>query len=88
MTPWSMKVSYENDFDVFELTEAENSFAEEQVKEMIRDLKEKGIINFLRAYLAMGENGEMASLRKLLLGFGIIPVSGTSTFACYRLTDK
>lgn len=42
---------------------------------MIHDLKEKGIINFLRAYLASGENGEMASLRKLLLGFGIIPVS-------------
>jgi NAD-dependent histone deacetylase SIR2 len=54
---------------------AENSFSEEEVKVMIRDLKEKGIINFLRAYLATGQDGEMASLRKLLLGLGIIPVS-------------
>lgn len=41
---------------------------------MIHQLKEQGIINFLRSYLATGQDGELASLRKLLLGFGIIPV--------------
>lgn len=41
---------------------------------MIHDLKERGIFNFLRSYLASDHNDDLASLRKLLLGLGIIPV--------------
>ena len=41
---------------------------------LIDDLKEKGIINFLRSYLATGKDGQLASLRKLLIGLGIVPV--------------
>jgi NAD-dependent histone deacetylase SIR2 len=41
----------------------------------LADLKEKGIVNFLRDYLRpIGPDGEMPSLRKLLLGLGFIPV--------------
>lgn len=42
---------------------------------MTAKLKERGLITFLRDYLKPDEQGEVASLRKLLLGFGIVPVS-------------
>jgi NAD-dependent histone deacetylase SIR2 len=48
------------------------------VKAFTVQLKEKGIVNFLREYLASGEGDELASLRKLLLGFGVVPVSLTA----------
>ncbi|ORY20906.1 DHS-like NAD/FAD-binding domain-containing protein [Naematelia encephala] len=53
--------------------EAENGFTEDEVLEMMADLKERGLITFLRSYLTPNEAGETASLRRLLLGFGIIP---------------
>jgi len=48
------------------------------VKAFTVQLKEKGIVNFLREYLASGEGDELASLRKLLLGFGVVPVSSAA----------
>lgn len=42
-------------------------------------LKEQGLVTFLRDYLLSGKDGEPPNLRKLLLGFGIIPVSSNSS---------
>jgi hypothetical protein len=42
---------------------------------MAATLKEVGLVTFLRDYLRRGDNDEIPSLRKLILGFGIIPVS-------------
>ncbi|GFZ47915.1 Hydrolase acting on carbon-nitrogen bonds, other than peptide bonds in linear amides [Saitozyma sp. JCM 24511] len=53
--------------------EAETGFTEEEVAQMTAKLKERGLITFLRDYLKPDEQGEVASLRKLLLGFGIVP---------------
>ncbi|WRT64600.1 uncharacterized protein IL334_001533 [Kwoniella shivajii] len=53
--------------------EAENGYSEEEMKRFTKQLKECGLVNFLRDYLGPGQEGEMRSLRKLLLGFGIIP---------------
>ncbi|WVW78248.1 hypothetical protein I302_100201 [Kwoniella bestiolae CBS 10118] len=55
--------------------EAENGYSDEEMEKFILQLKESGLVNFLRDYLLQSENGEMRSLRKLLLGFGIIPPS-------------
>lgn len=41
---------------------------------MTDKLKEQGLVTFLRDYLSSGKDGEPPSLRKLLLGFGVIPV--------------
>ena len=41
---------------------------------MTHELKERGLIAFLRDYLVRGEATQTPSLRKLLLGFGILPV--------------
>jgi hypothetical protein len=41
-------------------------------------LKEVGLVTFLRDYLRGGDGGQIPSLRKLILGFGIIPVSSRS----------
>lgn len=56
---------------------AEDAFTEEEREGLIHDLKEKGIVHFLRSYLASGPDGTLASLRKLLLGLGIVPVSSS-----------
>ncbi|KAK4688847.1 hypothetical protein P7C73_g1254, partial [Tremellales sp. Uapishka_1] len=54
--------------------EAENGFTDEDMLDMTSELKEKGLIVFLRNYLVPEhEGGEVGSLRKLLLGFGIVP---------------
>jgi len=37
-------------------------------------LKEQGLVTFLREYLSSSKDGETPNLRKLLLGFGVIPV--------------
>jgi len=42
---------------------------------MAATLKEVGLVTFLRDYLKGGDGDEIPSLRKLILGFGIIPVS-------------
>ncbi|KAK8847568.1 hypothetical protein IAR55_005427 [Kwoniella newhampshirensis] len=53
--------------------EAENGYSDEEMKAFTDQLKESGLVNFLRDYLALNERSETRSLRKLLLGFGIIP---------------
>ncbi|TYJ55473.1 hypothetical protein B9479_003863 [Cryptococcus floricola] len=53
--------------------EAENGYNSEEMDDFTHQLKETGIVNFLRSYLVPDASGEMRSLRKLLLGFGIIP---------------
>ena len=45
---------------------------------MAANLKEVGLVTFLRDYLSGGDGDEIPSLRKLILGFGIIPVSPVS----------
>jgi len=45
---------------------------------MTATLKEVGLVTFLRNYLRKGDGNEIPSLRKLILGFGIIPVSPVS----------
>jgi len=42
---------------------------------MAANLKEVGLVTFLRDYLSGGDGDEIPSLRKLILGFGIIPAS-------------
>lgn len=42
--------------------------------EMRHELKERGLITFLMDYLKLDDTGNTPSLRKLLLGFGIVPV--------------
>jgi hypothetical protein len=42
---------------------------------MAATLKEVGLVTFLRDYLRGGDGDEIPSLRKLILGFGIVPVS-------------
>lgn len=59
---------------------AENGYSDEEMKAFTHQLKESGLVNFLRDYLTPNENPESRSLRKLLLGFGIIPVSATIIF--------
>ncbi|WVR04783.1 hypothetical protein IAU60_001795 [Kwoniella sp. DSM 27419] len=59
------------------VTEAENGYSDEEMRYFTRELKENGLVNFLRWYLVPQEGtSEMRSLRKLLLGFGIIPPAG------------
>ncbi|WWC68130.1 uncharacterized protein I206_102052 [Kwoniella pini CBS 10737] len=53
--------------------EAENGYNDEEMKRYTEQLKEHGLVNFLRDYLFDRDSGNMRSLRKLLLGFGIIP---------------
>ncbi|WWC86720.1 uncharacterized protein L201_001598 [Kwoniella dendrophila CBS 6074] len=54
--------------------EAENGYSDEEMKQFTNQLKESGLVNFLRDYLLKHDNeGQMRSLRKLLLGYGIIP---------------
>jgi hypothetical protein len=50
---------------------------------MAAALKEVGLVTFLRDYLRRGDGNEIPSLRKLILGFGIIPVSDHSPFSHY-----
>lgn len=45
------------------------------MEKMTATLKEVGLVTFLRDYLNGGDGDEVPSLRKLILGFGIIPVS-------------
>ncbi|BEI87895.1 uncharacterized protein CcaverHIS019_0106130 [Cutaneotrichosporon cavernicola] len=48
--------------------EAEGGYTDDQVAELVTQLKEDGLVNFLRGYLSEGQ-----SLRKLLIGLGIVP---------------
>lgn len=52
---------------------AENGFTDEEVAVLTAELREKGLVNFLRDYL-LPATGAGQSLRKLLLGLGVIPV--------------
>jgi NAD-dependent histone deacetylase SIR2 len=73
--------SFENEtFPLWELDwwSAENGFTEEEMHQMAATLKEVGLVTFLRDYLRGGDGDEIPSLRKLILGFGIIPVSPKS----------
>ncbi|OCF30402.1 NAD-dependent histone deacetylase SIR2 [Kwoniella heveanensis BCC8398] len=56
--------------------EAENGYSDEEMHAFTHQLKESGLVNFLREYLSPDETGRSRSLRKLLLGFGIIPPAG------------
>ncbi|CAD6564613.1 MAG: NAD-dependent histone deacetylase sir2 [Tremellales sp. Tagirdzhanova-0007] len=56
--------------------EAESGYTDEDMRQMTHELKERGLIAFLRDYLVRGEATQTPSLRKLLLGFGILPPSG------------
>ncbi|WVF69606.1 hypothetical protein IAT40_004384 [Kwoniella sp. CBS 6097] len=56
--------------------EAENGYSDEEMHAFTHQLKESGLVNFLRDYLSLDERGQSRSLRKLLLGFGIIPPAG------------
>jgi hypothetical protein len=40
---------------------------------MVDELKETGLVNFLRSYM-LGSDGPKGTLRKLLLSLGVIPV--------------
>lgn len=53
---------------------AENGYTDEETRAMIADLKQQGLFTFLKAYLEPDARGESASLRKLLLALGCIPV--------------
>ncbi|WVN89287.1 uncharacterized protein L203_104508 [Cryptococcus depauperatus CBS 7841] len=53
--------------------EAENGYSDEEMDAFTHQLKEAGIVNFLRNYLEPNAKGESRSIRKLLLGFGIVP---------------
>jgi len=50
---------------------------------MTATLKEVGLVTFLRDYLRKGDGNEIPSLRKLILGFGIIPVGTPSPYPHY-----
>ncbi|WVQ98238.1 hypothetical protein IAU59_005361 [Kwoniella sp. CBS 9459] len=56
--------------------EAENGYGDDEMHAFTHQLKESGLVNFLRDYLSPNDKGETRSLRKLLLGFGIIPPAG------------
>lgn len=47
---------------------------EEEMYAMTDQLKEQGLVTFLREFLSSSEDGATPNLRKLLLGFGVIPV--------------
>jgi hypothetical protein len=53
---------------------AEDGYTEDEMEVMVCDLREKGLIRFLESYLKPEEDGKERSLRRLLLGFGIVPV--------------
>lgn len=59
------------------LITAENGFDEDDVNRMVSELKERGLITFLRNYLVPGPDGQLPSLRKLLLGLGVVPVGSS-----------
>ena len=47
------------------------------MEELVADLKERGLVNFLRSYILPapeGDNDGTRTLRKLLLGLGVVPV--------------
>ena len=47
---------------------------------MTHELKERGLIAFLRDYLVREGTTQTPCLRKLLLGFGIVPVGQISLY--------
>ncbi|KAI9636209.1 DHS-like NAD/FAD-binding domain-containing protein [Dioszegia hungarica] len=61
----------EKDYDEL-VAEAENGFTDEEVAVLTAELREKGLVNFLRDYL-VPVSGPGQTLRKLLLGLGVIP---------------
>lgn len=56
------------------LIKADAGFSEQETEGLVAQLKEIGLVNFLRAYLEP-RHGSRQSLRKLLLALGIVPVS-------------
>lgn len=67
---------------------AENGYTDEEMDQYTRQLKEDGIVNFLRSYLTLTEDGEMRSLRKLLLGFGLVPVGRCRSVVSIRRANS
>lgn len=60
---------------VVELTRAADAgYTEDEAAAFVAQLKEQGLVNFLREYLAPQPDGSVQSLRKLLLGMGMVPV--------------
>lgn len=56
------------------LTAADAGLSDEQTHALVAELKETGLVNFLRSYLAPQPDGSRQSLRMLLLALGIVPV--------------
>lgn len=54
---------------------AESGFTEAESEAFVKELKEQGLVNFLRSYLTPRADGSIQSLRKLLLGLNVVPVS-------------
>ena len=63
------------------MTPAENGFTVAEIEKITHELKERGLIAFLRKHTEASEKGETTSLRKLLLGFGVIPVRSPSSIS-------
>ena len=60
-------------------TAYDDGYTDEEVSKLVSDLKERGLVNFLRDYLRNGaREGEEPSLRKLLLSLEVLPVSADS----------
>jgi NAD-dependent histone deacetylase SIR2 len=57
------------------------------MEKLTAKLREVGLVTFLRDYLTPvpGVDGEIPSLRKLILGFGIIPVSSPTSLTLPNL---
>lgn len=54
---------------------ADAGYTEEETLEFVAQLKEIGLVNFLRQYLEPLDDGSRRSLRKLMLAIGAVPVS-------------
>lgn len=67
---------------------AENGYTQDEMYEMTDKLKEQGLVTFLRNYLSSGKNGEIPKFRKLLLGFGVIPVRLILSLFTYRHSSQ
>jgi NAD-dependent histone deacetylase SIR2 len=65
---------------------AENGYEESEVYRMVAELKESGLIRFLSNYITPDSHGRVRSLRKLLLGLGIVPVSPAAPTCSAPLT--
>lgn len=60
---------------------ADAGYTEEETLEFVAQLKEIGLVNFLRQYLEPLDDGSRRSLRKLMLAIGAVPVSSLQPMA-------